>query len=58
MENKEVLGHVAVLLTILIWGTTFISTNFYSGRNFGSAFSSGILCLIYYLSATFKGYVF
>ena len=26
MENKEVLGHVAVLLTILIWGTTFIST--------------------------------
>lgn len=26
MENKKVIGHFAALLTILIWGTTFIST--------------------------------
>ena len=26
MENKDYIGHGAALLTILIWGTTFIST--------------------------------
>ena len=26
MENKKTLGHIAALLTIVIWGTTFIST--------------------------------
>lgn len=26
MENKNTIGHLAVLLTIIIWGTTFIST--------------------------------
>lgn len=26
MENKKVLGHIAAFITILIWGTTFIST--------------------------------
>ena len=26
MENKKILGHFAALLTIVIWGTTFIST--------------------------------
>lgn len=26
MENKKTVGHLAALLTILIWGTTFIST--------------------------------
>ena len=26
MENKKTIGHLAALLTILIWGTTFIST--------------------------------
>ena len=26
MENKKVIGHLAALLTIIIWGTTFIST--------------------------------
>lgn len=26
MENKKIIGHFAALLTILIWGTTFIST--------------------------------
>lgn len=26
MENKKTIGHLAALLTIIIWGTTFIST--------------------------------
>ncbi len=26
MENKKTFGHIAALLTIIIWGTTFIST--------------------------------
>lgn len=26
MENKKIAGYFAVLVTILIWGTTFIST--------------------------------
>ena len=26
MENRKTLGHLAALLTIVIWGTTFIST--------------------------------
>ncbi len=26
MENKKTFGHLAALLTIVIWGTTFIST--------------------------------
>jgi len=26
MENKKTIGHLAAILTILIWGTTFIST--------------------------------
>lgn len=26
MENKKLIGHLAALLTIIIWGTTFIST--------------------------------
>ena len=26
MKNQKMLGHAAALLTILIWGTTFIST--------------------------------
>lgn len=26
MENKKTLGHIAAIITILIWGTTFIST--------------------------------
>lgn len=26
MENKSMIGHIAALITIVIWGTTFIST--------------------------------
>lgn len=26
MENKNTTGHLSALLTIIIWGTTFIST--------------------------------
>ena len=26
MEHKKTAGHLAALLTIIIWGTTFIST--------------------------------
>lgn len=26
MENKHTAGHLSALLTIIIWGTTFIST--------------------------------
>lgn len=26
MENKQTAGHLSALLTIIIWGTTFIST--------------------------------
>ena len=26
MENKQTIGHLSALLTIIIWGTTFIST--------------------------------
>lgn len=26
MENKHVMGHLAALFTVVIWGTTFIST--------------------------------
>lgn len=26
MENKSMVGHIAALITIVIWGTTFIST--------------------------------
>ncbi len=28
MENKKGMGHIAALITIFIWGTTFISTKF------------------------------
>ncbi len=26
MENKRLLGHIAAIFTIIVWGTTFIST--------------------------------
>ncbi len=26
MNNKNTLGHISAILTVLIWGTTFIST--------------------------------
>lgn len=26
MKNETVLGHILTLLTIIIWGTTFVST--------------------------------
>ena len=26
MENKRLLGHIAAIFTIVVWGTTFIST--------------------------------
>lgn len=26
MKNKQTAGHISALITIIIWGTTFIST--------------------------------
>lgn len=39
MQNKILMGHLFALVTILLWGTTFISTkvllrSFYSDRDF------------------------
>ena len=39
MKNETALGHVLTLMTIIIWGTTFVSTTSFFFKTIISIFS-------------------
>ena len=60
LESKPAVGHLTALLTVFIWGTTFISTkvllaDFSTCRNSVFPFYYGIFCAADHLSPKAQG---
>lgn len=61
MNNKNTLGHISAILTVLIWGTTFISTkvlltHFTPIEILFFSFHSRICCSAYYIPTQTDSY--
>ncbi len=54
MENKNLAGHIAALYTIILWGTTFISTKILLVGFQPIEILFFRFVIIYYLSEMFK----
>ncbi len=60
MKNKQLLGHLAAMFTIFLWGSTFISTKyiingFFSNRDFIFPFFYRVLGSDDHLSSHHEG---